>query len=340
MREPPTGLSNETLRAALRAHYGLAVAEVTFLPLGHDSSAWVYRARMADDTAYFLKVRQRVTNPPGLVVPRYLQDQGVARVIAPLPTTSQTLWAEAEGYALILYPFVPGRTGKDQGMTPRQWIDYGAIPRQIHATAVAPDLGQIMRHESFVPPENDRVRELDLLIGDRTFGDPASQGLATFWQRRRADIRALREQAEELGRRFAQTAPAFVLCHADIHTANVLLDADGQAWIVDWDETVLAPKERELMFAVGGGISRTLVGPRDEELFLQGYGATTLDPLGLAYYRYAWAVSDIGAYGADVFFRPDLGPVTRRAAVDDFKSLFLPGRIVTLAFGSGELTNE
>src|SRR5436853_7829208 len=49
-----------------------------------------------------------------------------------------------------------------------------------------------------------------------------------------------------------------------------------------------------------------LVGPREEELFLQGYGATTVDPLALTYYRYAWAVSDIGAFGAQVFLRPDL----------------------------------
>jgi hypothetical protein len=39
------------------------------------------------------------------------------------------------------------------------------------------------------------------------------------------------------------------------------------------------------MFVVGGGINRALVGPREEELFLQGYGATTLDPLVPTYYR-------------------------------------------------------
>jgi len=115
----------------------------------------------------------------------------------------------------------------------------------------------------------------------------------------------------------------------------VLLDANQQVWIVDWDETLLAPKERDLMFVVGG-ISSELVGPREEELFFQGYGATTLDRLALAYYRYAWAVSDIGDFGAQVFFRPDLGQVTRRAAVKLFMGLFMPGQIVALAFASGD----
>jgi spectinomycin phosphotransferase len=336
MREPPVDLSDETLRTSLGARYGLAVADLTFLPLGHDSSAWVYRVGTADGTRYFLKVRRHVTNPPSLVVPRYLHDHGIARVIAPLPTNTQTLWTEVEGYALIVYPFVASTTGMERGMTPRQWIDYGAILRQIHATAVAPDLAQIMQRESFTPSGAEEVRELAGHIGGRTFADPVAQSLATFWHERSEDIHTLLERAEDLGRRLARRAPAFVLCHADIHTANVLLDADGEVWIVDWDETLLAPKERDLMFVVGG-ISSKLVGPREEELFFQGYGATTLDPLALAYYRYAWAVSDIGAYGAEVFFRPDLGQITRRAAVDLFRSLFMPGEIVALAFASDDL---
>jgi spectinomycin phosphotransferase len=57
VREPPAELSDETLRACLRARYGLAVSELAFLPLGHDSSAWVYRVRTAEGGAYFLKVR-------------------------------------------------------------------------------------------------------------------------------------------------------------------------------------------------------------------------------------------------------------------------------------------
>ena len=334
MREPPVDLPDEALRASLHAQYGLAVIELTFLSLGHDSLAWVYRVRTADGTSYFLKVRQRVVNEPSLLVPCYLHDQGITQVIAPLPTTTQTLRTEVDGYALILYPFVAGTSGKDQGMTRSQWIAYGAILRQIHATSLPPDLAQLMPRETFAPAGAALVRDLEAHLGERTFADPTAQTLATFWHERRDEIHTLVERAEELGRRLAQRAPAFVLCHADIHTANVLLDAGGLVWIVDWDDTVLAPKERDLMFVVGGGINDRLVGPREEELFFQGYGATTLDPLALAYYRYAWAVSDISEFGAQVFFRPDLGRVTKHAAADEFMSLFRPGRIVALAFVS------
>lgn len=338
MREPPADLPDDTLRACLRDRYQLAVAELTFLPLGYDSSAWVYRARTTDGETYFVKARMGAVNEPGLLIPRYLRDQGIAHVVAPLPTEEGRLWTTTGqgGYAVILYPFVAGTSGMQSGLTERQWIDYGALLRQVHATALAPDLARIMRRETFTPAGADAVGRLDAHIGARDFDDPVAHALATFWQARREEIRTLIQHANDLGRRLAQLAPPFVLCHADVHTDNVLLDEDGQVWIVDWDETMLAPLERDLMFVLGGGISRELVGPREEELFLRGYGPVTSDPdpLALAYYRYAWAVSDVGAYGEEVFFRPDLGPVSRRAAFDTFMSLFRPGEIVALAFAS------
>jgi spectinomycin phosphotransferase len=335
MREPPVDLADDTVRACLRDQYGLAVTEIAFLPLGHDSSAWAYRARTADQRAYFLKVRTRVANAAGLLVPRALHDRGIARVVAPLPTATGALWAAAGDYAAILYPFVAGATGMERGLSEQQWIAYGALLRQVHEMVPGPDLARVMGRESFTPDGAAMVRRLDAQIGARAFDDPAAQALATLWRARRADIRLLLDRAEDLGGRLAAARPRLVLCHADIHTNNVLLDDDGRLWLVDWDDTLLAPRERDLMFVVGG-LRRGLVGPREEARFFAGYGATTVDPLALAYCRYARAVSDLGYEGEQVFFRPDLGPATRREAVERVRRLFRPGHLVALAFASGD----
>jgi hypothetical protein len=101
-------------------------------------------------------------------------------------------------------------------------------------------------------------------------------------------------------------------------------------WIVDWDEAVLAPRERDLMFVVGG-IGHGLVRPHDTERFLRGYGETGIDPRLLAHYRTAWAVQDIAAYGEEVLLTPSLGQETRPAALEGFMDLFEPGNIVDLA---------
>ena len=165
--------------------------------------------------------------------------------------------------------------------------------------------------------------------------------MAAFWRERQATIRTLAERAETLARRLQAAGLPWVLCHADIHTFNVMVDTAGCLWIVDWDETVLAPKERDLMFAAGG-ISTTLVGPHAETLISEGYdgpehrGPVQIDPLALAYYRYAWAVQDIGGFAERVFKMPELGVVSKRHAVEGWMSLFQQAEIVALALGSAE----
>jgi spectinomycin phosphotransferase len=334
MLEPPD-LPDDTIRACLHAHYGIPVATLVFLPIGNDSAAWVYRVHAADGATYFLKIRKGSVNEPSLAVPRYLHDHGVAHMVAPLTTTTRAVSAGLGDFTLALYPFIDGDTGTDVGMAEHHWVAYGAVLRQIHATALPPELARHMKHETFMPGRSamDIVKHLDAQIATQDFADPLEHELAAFWQARRAEIRTLVDRADTLGRRLAAAAAPLVLCHADIHTWNILIDTANNLWIVDWDETILAPKERDLMFVVGG-ISADLVGPREEAWFFRGYGATTVDPLALAYYRYAWAVEEIGDYGKRVFMMPDAGAETRRDAVRAFMGIFQPGEIVALAYAS------
>lgn len=229
MLEPPD-LADAVIVEAVRAHYGIPVAAATFLPIGNDSSAWVYRVQATDGAAYFLKVRSGTVNEASLSVPRHLQDRGVAHVVAPLPTISRALWLKFDRFALALYPFIDGVTGMDGGMTERDWVRYGAALRRVHATPLPPELRRCMQRESYAPAWSGMVRRLDTHIATRTFDDLVEHELAEFWRARRAEIRTLLERAEVLGRRLHALAPPFVLCHADIHTRNVLLDAAGGSW--------------------------------------------------------------------------------------------------------------
>jgi spectinomycin phosphotransferase len=329
MLEPPN-LPNERIIAALRERYGLAVTEIAFLPIGNDASAWVFRVNAADGAVYFLKVRKGSLNEPGLLVPRTLHEQGVAHIIPPLPTTAQTVWTTLGEFALILYPFIEGEAAVYAGMEERHWNAYGAVLRQIHATVLPPNLTRQMRVETFTPGWIEVVRELEEQMATRVFADPIEEELAAFWLARRAEIGTLVERAEVLGQRLRASAPPLVLCHADIHTWNLLIDTGGKLWVVDWDETVLAPKERDLMFVVGG-IGRDLVRPHEEAWFFQGYGPAAVDALALAYYRHARAVEDIGSFAEEVFLMEDVGAETKRAAMKLFMLQFEPGNIVSLA---------
>jgi len=120
-----------------------------------------------------------------------------------------------------------------------------------------------------------------------------------------------------------------------MHTGNLIVDADGQVWIIDWDEVVLAPKERDLMFSVGGGISVELVDPNATARFLEGYGDVEIDSQALGYYRHAWAVQDVGGYAWRVLLDQSATEAQRHDAADILVGLFRPGEIVDLAARSG-----
>jgi len=177
------------------------------------------------------------------------------------------------------------------------------------------------------------IPDLEALLTAAAPDDPVARELAAFWRARRDVIHALVERADALGRQLARSRFPLVLCHADLHTWNVLVDAERILWIVDWDEAILAPKERDLMFVVGG-LGHDLVRPHDTECFFEGYGEATIDRRLLAYYRAAWAVQDIAAYGEQALLVPTLGEETRRAEMHGFMDLFDPGSIIDVAGAS------
>ena len=327
VREPPE-LADDAIAGALEASFGLRVKALAFLPVGDDAASWAYRVQAARGQAYFLKVRAGTDRVPGAVVPAYLQRLGVPHVLAPLASSTGAANVLVGGFALALYPMLDARTGADGGLSPRQWRQLGDAVRQVHAVRLPPELARTVGRESFRPSRRERIPDLEALLAG--VGDPLARELAGFWRARQGVIDGLVQRSDELGRRLARLSFPRVLCHADLHTWNVLVDADEQLWIVDWDEAVLAPRERDLMFVVGG-IARGLVRPGDTDRFFQGYGRVAVDPDLLAYYRTAWAVQDLAAYGEQVLMTPAAGEATRRTAVDGFVDLFAPGNIVDLA---------
>jgi spectinomycin phosphotransferase len=158
---------------------------------------------------------------------------------------------------------------------------------------------------------------------------------------KREEIRRLVARADALGialqgRPLTRGTPEGweqVLCHTDIHPGNLLLGANDALYIVDWDNPVLAPKERDLML-IGG--CPTWKGAREEALFYQGYGETKIDLTALAYYRCERIIQDIAAYGQQLLLS-SAGGQDREQSFTYFKSNFLPNHEIELAWQNQEM---
>jgi spectinomycin phosphotransferase len=328
-------LDDATLAAGLRDGYGLPIERLTFVPLGNDSAAWTYHAGASDDTAWFVKVR-RDPRPAGILVPRFLQEIGLREVVAARPTVDGEPWLEIGPWSVLAYPLVDASSAMQTGMDERGWTRLGTFAARLHATVLPPDLVAIVPREDFRPKATEMarrvVRHLDSRARSRRPGDEIAERLVIAWDAHRELIDWLVRRSEELARRIRDRAGLTrplrdVPCHADLHAGNVLVGADGGLSIVDWDEVVLAPPERDLMFIRGSAIAG-VVSDREATAFEDGYGrsnAREADRLLIAWYRIDWAVQDLADFARRALLDPSLGTATRAHAVALFESNFEPG---------------
>jgi spectinomycin phosphotransferase len=335
-------IEDEKIIACLREHYGLPVVRVAFLPIGADPNTAVYRAvsesENENDTAYFVKLRGDVFDETSVALPKFLSDRGLAQIIAPRTTGTGQLWAVLNDFKMILYPFVAGHDGFSADLSERQWVEFGATLRTIHGTRLPRELLQGIQMETYSSRWRETVQFFLERIEHEAFDDPAAIKLAAFLRDKRRQLLDLVRRAGQLGLALQAQSPEFVLCHSDIHEGNILIDTADNLHIVDWDNPILAPKERDLMF-VGGGIGGVWNKPEQAALFYRGYGQTHIDLPALAYYRYERIVQDIATFCEQIFLT-DEGGEDREQALQYVAYNFLPGGTLEIACLSDKAPGE
>lgn len=324
-------LPDEMIAACMQEAFGLRVAQIAFLPLGADMNTAVYRAHAEDGTPYFVKLRRGDFDEVAVSLPKFLSDRGIEQIIPPLATRAGRLWADLDPYKVILYPFVEGHNGYEADLADGQWVDLGAALRRIHAAKLPAELASLIPRETYSSRWRESASASLASVEKNTWTDSVAAQLAVFLMARRAEVLDLIGRAEWLAQVLQARSPELVVCHSDIHAGNVLTVRGGALYIVDWDNPILAPKERDLMYAGGCqfGSRRTL--QEEEHLFYRGYGPTTVDPFALAYYRYERIVDDIAVF-CEQLLLSDEGGADREQSLRYLKSNFLPGNTIEIAY--------
>lgn len=325
----PPDLSSDVIAAYVRDAYSVDVTQVTFLPIGADADAAVYRLDSADGAAYFLKLRRARFDEIAVAVPAFLNEHGAPAVMSPLLTTGGALWTSGHGFTWILYTFFSGPNGFERPLSGAQWQTLGMSLRAVHAAILPALLAARVPREDYSPRWRDIVTAYSEQVERDRFADPIAERLATGWREKRREIATLVERAADLAQRLREKSLPFVLCHTDLHAGNVLLGADGELAIVDWDDPILAPKERDLMF-FGAGVGAIWDTAREETLFYQGYGPVEIDVTALTYYRYERIVADFASYGEQIF-EAQGGVEDRENGVRKVMGQFEPGRVIDIA---------
>jgi spectinomycin phosphotransferase len=332
MLEKPD-LQDEKIITCLRNEYGLAAVQIAFLPLGVDRNAAVYRVVAADARSYFMKLRRNDFDEIAVALPKYLCDQGIVQIIAPMATMTGRLWASVAAFRLILYPFVEGHDGYEVNLSDNHWVELGTALKRINTVALPSALARRIQQEVYSPRWRKIVKTILGRVADEAVTEPVAAELVAFLCARRDEILDLVGRAERLASALAVRSPEFVLCHSDIHAGNILMEATGALYIVDWDNPILAPKEHDLMSIGGGQFGNGRAAQEEETLFYRGYGQTQIDPVALAYYRYERIIEDIAVYCEQILMTEE-GGQDREQALRYLKSNFLPGNTLEIAYKS------
>jgi spectinomycin phosphotransferase len=323
-------LSDQFIINCLNADYGIKVAVLTFLPLGADMNASVYKAQTYDQTCYFVKLKRGHRYDMSIAILALLQASGIQQIIPPVKTTNGELTQHINDFTLTVYPFVDGKNGFCFNLTDDQWVTLGKVLRQVHEFDVPPSIKDLIRKEAYSDKWRKAVRSLYAHVDGNLNGDETALKLQLFMREHRAVIHHLVHRAEALSKKIQEQSPEFVLCHSDIHGGNVLIEESGSIFIVDWDDPIMAPKERDLMF-IGGGVANVWNNPHEEEFFYKGYGKTEINRIILAYYRHERIVEDIAEYGQALLLTHD-GGEERLEMFEQLKGMFEPNGVVDIAF--------
>ena len=329
MLEKPD-LKDEKIITCLKNEYGLMVDKIAFLPLGADLNTAVYRVVANDETVYFVKLRRGDFDEASVAVPKFLSELGIKQIIPSLTTQTGQLWANLTPFKVILYPFVEGHDGFEVNLSDQQWVEFGAALKRFHTADIPSGITNSIRREIFSPQWRETVKLFLERIENETFDEPVAVEMDAFLKTKRDKTLELVKRTEQLALALHAQPPEFILCHADIHAWNLLIDVNDALYIVDWDTLIFAPKELDLMF-VGGGLGGNGHTPQEEEiLFYQGYGQTQINPIAMAYYRYERIIEDIAVYCEKIFLSDD-GGEDREQSLENLKSNFLPNCTIEIA---------
>jgi spectinomycin phosphotransferase len=269
--------------------------------------------------------------PAGDLVTSHLAACGIHGVLAPLRTRGGRLAADHLDRRLTVTPWAAGERALDADLTPGHWQALGTLLGATHRADVTGDLADALPwdelgHDAIAEQVRATIARLTVPPADET-----ADAVRQAWWDAADRIAALSHHATLLSGALRPIAHEHVVCHGDPHVGNLLVGENGEVWLVDWEDAMLAPRERDLMFVLGGVLAFAPVGDDDRTAFFAGYGNVDVDPHLVAYYLCTRALDDVSGWAAQA---ADPRDADRDRALDIVRGILSPPGLVDVALSA------
>ncbi len=223
----------------LAIQYGLTLRRLEAAPRG-----WTGETFVATDSSgwrCFVKAYRPDRLPPdaiaALSVLHEMHRRGFRRATRPIATTAGTLRAAWRDRVVVLFDYIDG--------TPTTSFDAAEVGRlvaEVHDLTTA--LTTPIVRETFASPYAADLQRVLADVSAAAERDEITHGLRTFVIERRDEHERDWATFDEVRARCQAAAFDLVVTHGDVQW-NVMAGADGTLSLVDWDELLLAPAERD-----------------------------------------------------------------------------------------------
>jgi spectinomycin phosphotransferase len=298
MREPPTGVSDAAVLAAVRHHWRAAADEATHLPVGFGAHHW--RISSAGSPEWFATLdrleprRTRASLERAYASAAALAESGLEFVAASTPTADGRFTVPLGDGSLSLVPWIAGADpeppagGGDLARRTAELLD------RLHA--VTPPAGTPVWRPAVEAGLPERLAALAARPwATGPLGEPARQAI-------RASAPRIERWTDRYGRLVEEASlRPWVVTHGEPHALNAMDTASGLV-LVDWESVALAPRERDLRAVIERGHPRP--SGADEDM--------------LELFDLDWRLDEVSQYST-WFSSPHAGGANDAIAYDDLR---------------------
>jgi spectinomycin phosphotransferase len=306
----PDDLDRGALESLLERRWRLREPRLEYLPVGFGSHHWL--ATDSAGTERFVSVDdldlpfQAGPDANGTFVAlgrafgtaAWLRDEaGLDFVVAPLPDDDGVVIHRVDArYAVTVSPLVAGEKstfGAYESAEERRLM--GTVLGRLHAVSEDVPAGLPRREDLALPARRaleEALLELDREWAYGPFAEPTRRALRERVGRLEQRLR----EYDELVAAVRASAEPWVLTHGEPHRANVIRSPEGGVHLVDWDTTLIAPRERDLRMVLDDDLTGW-----DE--YVAAAGDVSLNQEAVKLYERWWELCDITVF-VDEFRRP------------------------------------
>jgi spectinomycin phosphotransferase len=199
---------------------------------------------------------------------------------------------------VAVFPFVDGTTASDCSFSDPDWRRLAAMMAALHASEM-PGSACPLPRETFANPFAATIRHaLQRAASTDAWPSARQRQTAALLRAHRADLEETMARFARLGEQARRLAPSLVPTHGDPNLSNVLLDATGALWLIDWGGLGLGPRERDLFAFTGDRFASFL------EAYLARTGPVQLHLDLFAFYSTRWVLQEIADYTSRLLLTP------------------------------------